>query len=354
MKTAEKVNAEKKTAEKMTKDIKDKERKNIDNYIQIIAELKSISATAETLGISQPALSASLKKKEKELGGIIFDRTKQPLELTEVGKAYLDYVGKQEQLKTELEQRISDISGLKSGHLTIGGATAFNIAYLPKAVGQFKSLYPNIEIRILDRSVPELVNEALKGGLDVFLTPRADDKDRFNYEILLEERLMLCVPKAIAKEVGLETSSKVKSSGAKTNGAKPSTASSSPAKSSTAKLSAKDFSALCEYPFVVLRNEQDIGIKMRELCRRYNCEPKSVIMAEQTMTSLALSMSGVGISLVSEGSIKSLGIGDDVVSFYHLDEKICNRKLYTAWPKFKYLSKTTEEFIRVLKETNND
>ena len=343
----------------MSKDIKDKERKNIDNYIQIIAELKSISATAETLGISQPALSASLKKKEKELGGIIFDRTKQPLELTEVGKAYLDYVGKQEQLKTELEQRISDISGLKSGHLTIGGATAFNIAYLPKAVGQFKSLYPNIEIRILDRSVPELVNEALKGGLDVFLTPRADDKDRFNYEILLEERLMLCVPNAIAKEVGLETSSDVKSSGAKSSDSKSSTTKSSDSKSSTAssstaKLSAKDFSALCEYPFVVLRNEQDIGIKMRELCRRYNCEPKNVIMAEQTMTSLALSMSGVGISLVSEGSIKSLGIGDDVVSFYHLDEKICNRKLYTAWPKFKYLSKTTEEFIRVLKETNND
>ena len=348
----------------MSKDIKDKERKNIDNYIQIIAELKSISATAETLGISQPALSASLKKKEKELGGIIFDRTKQPLELTEVGKAYLDYVGKQEQLKTELEQRISDISGLKSGHLTIGGATAFNIAYLPKAVGQFKSMYPNIEIRILDRSVPELVNEALKGGLDVFLTPRADDKDRFNYEILLEERLMLCVPNAIAKEVGLETSngaklndaksSDVKSSGAKSNDAKSSDSKSSTASQSTSKLSAKDFSALCEYPFVVLRNEQDIGIKMRELCRRYNCEPKSVIMAEQTMTSLALSMSGVGISLVSEGSIKSLGIGDDVVSFYHLDEKICNRKLYTAWPKFKYLSKTTEEFIRVLKETNND
>ncbi len=323
----------------MNKDNKDRERKNIDNYIQIIAELKSISATAETLGISQPALSASLKKKEKELGGIIFDRTKQPLELTEVGKAYLDYVGKQEQLKTELEQRISDISGLKRGHLTIGGATAFNIAYLPKAVGQFKSLYPNIEIRILDRSVPELVNEALKGGLDVFLTPRADDRDRFNYEILLEERLMLCVPNAIAKEVGLKPSS-----GAKSGGAKP----------GTAKLSAKDFSNLCEYPFVVLRNEQDIGIKMRELCRRYNCEPKNVIMAEQTMTSLALSMSGVGISLVSEGSIKSLGIGDDVVSFYHLDEAICNRKLYTAWPKFKYLSKTTEEFIRVLKETNND
>ena len=333
----------------MNKDNKDRERKNIDNYIQIIAELKSISATAETLGISQPALSASLKKKEKELGGIIFDRTKQPLELTEVGKAYLDYVGKQEQLKTELEQRISDISGLKSGHLTIGGATAFNIAYLPKAVGQFKSMYPNIEIRILDRSVPELVNEALKSGLDVFLTPRADDRDRFNYEILLEERLMLCVPNAIAEEVGLKPSSASKS-----NDAKSSTANSGGSKSSIAKLSAKDFSALCEYPFVVLRNEQDIGIKMRELCRRYNCEPKNVIMAEQTMTSLALSMSGVGISLVSEGSIKSLGIGEDVVSFYHLDEKICNRKLYTAWPKFKYLSKTTEEFIRVLKETNND
>ena len=99
--------------------------------------MRSISAAAESLGISQPALSSHLKKVESEIGTVLFDRSRQPLELTEAGRAYLEYLDRALSLEKEMEQTISDIEGLETGSITVGGAAFFNVAYLPKAVGIF-------------------------------------------------------------------------------------------------------------------------------------------------------------------------------------------------------------------------
>ena len=63
-------------------------------YIQAIAETKNISAAAEQLKISQPALSSQLKKLEETLGVVLFDRTRQPLEITDAGKVSLEYASR--------------------------------------------------------------------------------------------------------------------------------------------------------------------------------------------------------------------------------------------------------------------
>ncbi|MBR0127605.1 MAG: LysR family transcriptional regulator, partial [Firmicutes bacterium] len=127
------------------------------DYIKAIAQVHSVSLAAERLGISQPALSAHLRKKEKELGVKLFDRRKQPLELTEAGKAYLEYAEKAASLEDEMHQRLSDIESLQTGHLTIGGASFFNNAYLPQAIVAFQKKYPGIELEIIDGKVPEIV-----------------------------------------------------------------------------------------------------------------------------------------------------------------------------------------------------
>ncbi|MBE6042572.1 MAG: LysR family transcriptional regulator, partial [Clostridiales bacterium] len=88
---------------------------NKKTYIKAIAEIRSISAAAEMLGITQPALSAYLKKIETELGAAIFDRSSQPLELTDAGRIYIDYLDRSSALKRELLQNISDLQELKTG-----------------------------------------------------------------------------------------------------------------------------------------------------------------------------------------------------------------------------------------------
>ena len=68
-----------------------------------------------------PALSAHLRKKEKELGVKLFDRRKQPLELTEAGKAYLEYAEKAASLEDEMH-RDKQFAALilKRGRIDIG------------------------------------------------------------------------------------------------------------------------------------------------------------------------------------------------------------------------------------------
>ena len=77
-------------------------------YIRIIAETHSISAAAAKLGISQPALSAYLKKLEVRLGVALFDRSVLPIRITEAGKAYLDYIDGVNELFVEFQKKIGE------------------------------------------------------------------------------------------------------------------------------------------------------------------------------------------------------------------------------------------------------
>ncbi len=106
----------------------------------------------------------------------------------------MDYLDRMSILKNEMSQNIADIEGMKTGHLTIGGAGFFNTVYLPKAVGAFVDRYPGISIEIIDGKVPELVTDASKRYAGSFITPFADEDERFVYEELLEETIYICVP----------------------------------------------------------------------------------------------------------------------------------------------------------------
>ncbi|MBQ6496634.1 MAG: LysR family transcriptional regulator [Firmicutes bacterium] len=298
------------------------------DYIKAIADVHSISVAAENLGISQPALSAHLKKKEQELNAMIFDRSKQPLQLTEAGKAYLEYIDQSAALERKLHQRLNDIEGLKTGKLTVGGASFINVSYLPKAVKVFSEHYPDVEIEVMDGKIPEITTAAWNGLLDVFITPTNDDPERFHYEELLEETICLAVPAdwEINQSLGgSQEEAKV--------------------------LTKEDFQRLCEYPFVVLNKNQDIGRRMEALFQHFGCRPERVIKAEQTLSTIAMTISGAGISLVSKDSLEHLTMPGKPI-LYIAEEDFCRRKLYVAYPKSQYLSNAAAAFIDVLKGVN--
>ena len=319
-------------------------RNETSNYIKKIAQAKSISVAADQLGISQPALSSYLKKVEGELGVVLFDRSRQPLELTEAGRVYLDYLDEVVVRQKELMKNLSDINDLKTGSLTVGGASFFNVAYLPKAIAAFASENPGIDIEIVDDRVPRLEALAQKGMLDLFITPINDAPDRFVYEELLEENIFLAVPadweinsrlqdKAVSIEELPESEAAAKSH------------------RKAAPLTREEFACLCRETFVVLKPDQDIGRKMHALLNSCGCTPERIITAEQTMTTLALTLRGVGVSLITESSIRNCGFAG-LPKLYMANPDICRRKMYIAYPKNKYLSKAARRFAEVLKEHN--
>ena len=319
-------------------------RNETSNYIKKIAQAKSISVAADQLGISQPALSSYLKKVEGELGVVLFDRSRQPLELTEAGRVYLDYLDEVVVRQKELMKNLSDINDLKTGSLTVGGASFFNVAYLPKAIAAFASENPGIDIEIVDDRVPRLEAMAQKGLLDLFITPINDEPERFVYEELLEEDVFLAVPetwevnrqlsrKAVAIEELPESEAAAKSHRKATP------------------LTREEFACLCRETFVVLKPDQDIGRKMQALFASYGCRPDRVITAGQTMTSLALTQSGVGVSLITESSLRNCRL-QRPPALYLADSDICRRRMFIAYPRNKYLSQASRELIRILRESN--
>ncbi len=321
------------------------------NYIQTIADMRSISAAAEVLGISQPALSSYLKKQEADIGAVLFDRSKQPLELTEAGRIFLEYIDRRKALNNDITQRIADLSGLKRGKLAIGGASFFNITYLPDAVAEFAHRYPGIDLEIIDGKVPELAARALNGGLDVFITPGGNEDDRFFYEKLLEERIFLCVPSDWAINDELKDKEIVlKDRGDGRNICAAASASYGDEKPAAEELPVVDFSVFRDSTFIVLKENQNIGIKMSKLFAKHGFKPARHILAEQTMTSFALTLAGAGVSLITESCIRNNELGAHP-KFYLADPEICRRELFAAYPRQKYLSKAAAEFLSVLKSS---
>ena len=89
-------------------------------YVYEVYKEKSFSRAAQNLYISQPALSAAIKKIEARIGCCIFDRSTTPVQLTESGAEYVKAVEKIMDIENRFENHLNNLNSLKVGRLLIG------------------------------------------------------------------------------------------------------------------------------------------------------------------------------------------------------------------------------------------
>ena len=312
------------------------------NYILTVAQCGNISKAAEQLGISQPALSAHIKKTEEQLGIVIFDRTVKPLGLTDAGEVYISYLKEKTDLDKTLRERLSDLDELKWGSLTIGGASFFNVSYFPKAIAEFSKKYPNVHIKVVDGSMPEITQLAVDHELDLFIAPPWNMDSRCNYEKIFNEKIFLCVPEQLGINDQLQEFQvpyEVVMQGE--------TDAWAAAKGRRARVDLAKFKG---QPFIRLGENQHIGNIMAQLFKRHGFSPEGYISVEQTMTSYGLTLAGVGISLITEASLRN-GHMDKGPAIYLIDRDLGNRDMFVAYSKHKYLSNAAKTFIDILKKS---
>ena len=78
-------------------------------YFKTVAEIENITKAAETLYISQPALSKAIAKLEKNLDVTLFERRKGRISLSAMGKVYYDYVSSAFQVLEQGEKKLAEI-----------------------------------------------------------------------------------------------------------------------------------------------------------------------------------------------------------------------------------------------------
>lgn len=161
-------------------------------YISEIVECQSISAAAERLHIQQPALSKYLKNVEKEIGGEIFDRSTNPISITEIGKCYLETAQKVIDADNQLQKQIADIHN-KNTKIKVGISPSRAPYLLPVIIKEFIKFEPNVQIVIVEGNMSELDCGLAEGKLDLIISLFDEDTKKFEKIDLFTESLYLAV-----------------------------------------------------------------------------------------------------------------------------------------------------------------
>ena len=176
---------------------------NARDYVYEVYKERSFSIAAKNLYVSQPALSASVKKIEQELGITIFDRSTSPISLTEEGKVYIEALEKMKNILSETRVKLSDMNELKTGIIKVSGENFVSSFILPKIIMEFSKKYPGIKVEIIESNSPDLRQLLLNETADLLIA-HDFDKNLYSCESILEESLLLAVPENFKENKRLE------------------------------------------------------------------------------------------------------------------------------------------------------
>ncbi len=132
-----------------------------------VARLLSFTKAAETLHMTQPAVTFQVRQLEEHFNTRLFDRTHNRITLTEVGQVVYDCAEHIFEQYNEMENTVKKMTGNMNGILLIGASTTIAEYMLPTLLGNFKSKYPEVKIRLRVSNTEEIVNMVENNMIDL-------------------------------------------------------------------------------------------------------------------------------------------------------------------------------------------
>ncbi len=164
-------------------------------YLAIIRE-GNISAAAEALHVSQPALSRQVKDLEDELGVRLFDRGSRKITLTEEGMILRRRAEEIVRLMQITESEIGQVHNMISGEIHIGAGESLAFRYISEIAGDIHRSYPDVRFYITSGDTTDLMEQLNTGLLDAVLIYNDYDKELYQgIPLPQEDRLGILVRK---------------------------------------------------------------------------------------------------------------------------------------------------------------
>lgn len=140
------------------------------------AERLNLSHAAEAMNITQPGLSKSMHRLQKELGTKLYHRRGRGIELTESGRALLRHVKVIETQLSDARSEVMGIAGGKLGHARIGAGPSWLSRHLPETIARVMQQNPNIRFTV-DTGFPDrLIGRLRMGELDAVVGALPDNR----------------------------------------------------------------------------------------------------------------------------------------------------------------------------------
>ena len=305
-------------------------------YVYEVYKERSFTKAAQNLYISQPSLSARIKKIEEIIGEPLFDRSTPPLQLTEVGKVYIEAAEEITQIEQRVENYINDLAGLKTGNLAVGASTLFAAYVVPSLITQFNQKFPDVHIQLIEGNTAELEEMLGSNALDFVIDNYHYDSILYNKELYCEENILLAVPKhfAVNEELGMYQLSykNIKNKNYLNQ-----------------KYPAVPLGRFADLPFIMLTQGNDTRTRGDRLCRNVGFKPNIVLEFNQQSTAYMASSTQLGATFISDILVSQLPAFENLV-YYKLDGEEAKRKVFFYYKTHKYKTRVMEEFIRMMHE----
>ena len=157
------------------------------------AKFRSISKAATDLGLGQPTVTTHIKKLEKELNMVLFDRVTRPIRLTLSGQTIFDLSQPLLDGLDSLAVRTSEAE--ERGPVTVASTPDIIPHTLLRVVKVFNNLYPNVYLRIQSATRSEVIGMVRTGEVDAGVIQHPDRGDDLHFEPLFLYERVLIAPK---------------------------------------------------------------------------------------------------------------------------------------------------------------
>lgn len=295
------------------------------DYFLAVQKAGSVSKAAEMLYISQPSLSQFLIRLEKRLGAQLFDRSKNPWALTDIGRCYAEYANEARQLESQLTD---DITSIRSGSiakqtLSIGIPPWKGSLFLPEILSECARRFPGVSFLVYEESATKLRDLLLRGVISIAIMNTPFYDKHIVYEKLIEERIFLATAKDHPLVEGIRTSYK--------------------------RPAYFDIAQICDQRLIIPGPEQILTLEVRNLLGKLSLTPRRMLYLKSILTCMNLAAAGYGFTFVPE-----LGADQcphfDRLAFFTLDQPPLSWSLSVVYRHQKTLDAASKAFLEITKK----
>lgn len=138
-------------------------------YVLAVAEHQHFGAAAEACGVTQPTLSMQVQKLEDMLGVMVFDRSKKPVMVTDVGRDVVAQAAVVVQEMRRMNDVVASTQGEVRGDFHLGVIPTLAPYLLPRFLSRFGEVYPNVRLFVREMQTDVISAHLREGHLDAGL-----------------------------------------------------------------------------------------------------------------------------------------------------------------------------------------
>jgi DNA-binding transcriptional LysR family regulator len=156
----------------------------------------SLSAAADTLSFTQPAVSRQIAALEREAGAQLLERTPRGIRLTDPGRVLLGHAEAILDRMAIARAQVEAVGSLSGGRLRIGSFQTANATIVPRAIAAFARAHPHVELSLVETTTTNAMGQLRSGEIDVAVVTHLPELDGPDVEtvLLVDDEIFVALP----------------------------------------------------------------------------------------------------------------------------------------------------------------